>query len=73
MFPYTFDYLQELPSSAGNYLEFLTLTTMTQQLTPGFYERHISRLMSDTTTTATTNLKVTVLGLKDIRADHLNQ
>ena len=66
LFPYTFDYLQEIPSGTGtSYLEFVTLGGGQQAL-----ERHVRRAVPPG---EATGVKVTVVGLAEVRADHINQ
>ena len=69
LFPYTFDYLQEIPSGNGSYLEFVTLGGGCQgQL----LERHVRKVMAKEPQAAA-NAKVTVVGLGEVRAEHINQ
>lgn len=71
MFPYVFDYLQELPTPTGGYLELLTLSASESNLpSKQSLENHVRRL---TKIREDDNLRVTLIGLGDIRAEHLTQ
>ena len=45
-FPYTFDYLQEIPTGNGSYLEFVTLEGGRQQNEGQLLERHVRKVMA---------------------------
>ena len=59
-----------MPSASGSYLEFVSLGGGEQE--GQLLERHVRKVMA-IEASAAANVKVTVVGLGEVRAEHINQ